>query len=144
MKRTIKNLTGYLAENPKRLFLIDSAGAFMTALLLFIILRHFSEYFGMPKTVLICLSAAAVSFSIYSVACFLLLKRTRTLFIKIIGIANLLYCVAVIGLVIQYRGLLTIMGTGYFLAETAVICALGFIELSAAEEIKKSGRQLNY
>ncbi len=41
------------------------------------------------------------------------------------------------GLVIKYRGLLTIIGTAYFLAETAVICALGCIELKAAEEIKK-------
>ncbi|BDU26276.1 hypothetical protein FLGSB24_30200 [Flavobacterium sp. GSB-24] len=61
----------------------------------------------------------------------------QTLFIKIIGLANLLYCAVVIGLVIQYRDPLTIIGTAYFLAETAVICALGCIELRAAEEIKK-------
>ena len=86
------------------------------------------------------LLAAAVCFCIYSAVCFLFLKARRILFIRVIGLANLLYCAAVIGLVIQYRHQLTIIGTVYFLAETAVICALGYVELNAAKKLKKAAR----
>ena len=139
MNRIINKLINYLAEKQKTLFLIDSLGAFLTSFFLFVIMRQFNEYFGMPKTVLTYLFEIAICFCIYSTICFLFLKRRWTLFIRIIGIANLLYCALTIGLLIKYYPLLTIIGTIYFLIEIVIICGLSYVELNVATEIKKKG-----
>lgn len=127
-----QKLINYFTKKQKTLFLIDSIGAFLTALSLFVIAQQFNEYFGMKKNTLICLSVIAVCFCIYSAACFLFLKRGLTPFIKFIGVANLIYCALTIGLMIKYYPLLTIIGTSYFLIEIVIICALSYVELNVA------------
>jgi hypothetical protein len=104
----------------------------MTAFFLFVIMRQFNEYFGMPKTELTYLSAIAICFCFYSTACFLFLKGRWTPFIRLIGIANLLYCVLSIGLLIKYYPSLTIIGTTYFLIEIVIVFGLSYIELNVA------------
>ena len=137
MNRIINNLINHLAEKQKRLFLIDSLGAILTAFFLFVIMRQFNGYFGMPKTVLTYLSIIAICFCIYSTTCFLFLKGRWTPFIRLIGIANLLYCALTIGLLIKYYSLLTIIGITYFLIEIIIIYVLSYVELRVATEIKK-------
>lgn len=127
----------HLAGKQKTLFLIDSSGAMLTAFFLFVIMRPFNEYFGMPKAILTCLSAIAICFCIYSAACFLFLKGRWTLFMIIIGIANLLYCALTIAILVRYYALLTTTGIIYFLIEMVIIYGLGYIELGVATEIKK-------
>lgn len=136
--RVMKKLIKHFAENPKTLFLIDSIGAFTTAFFLFVIVRDFNEYFEMPKREVTYLSAIAVSFSIYSAACYLFLRGGLTPFIRFIGIANLIYCTLTIGLLIKYYPLLTIIGATYFLIEIVIICGLSYVELSVATRIKKN------
>ena len=104
---------------------------------MFVIMRQFNEYFGMPKTVLTYLSVIAICFCIYSLTCFLFLKGRWTPFIRFIGIANLLYCALTIGLLIKYYPLLTIIGTTYFLVEIVIIFGLSYIELNLATRDKE-------
>jgi hypothetical protein len=137
VNRIINNLINHLAEKQKTLFFIDSLGAILTAFFLFVIMRQFNGYFGMPKSVLTYLSLIAICFCIYSTACFLFLEGRWTPFIKLIGIANLVYCALTIGLLIKYYSLLTIIGTTYFLIEIVIICVLSYVELNVATEIKK-------
>ena len=137
MNRIINKLINHLIEKPKTLFLIDSLGAIVTGFILFVIMRQLIEYIGMPKIVLTYLSFIAIFFCIYSTACFLFLKERWTPFIRLIGIANLLYCALTIGLLIKYYSLLTIIGTIYFLIEIVIICGLSYVELNVATEIKK-------
>ena len=125
-------LINFFTEKQKTLFLIDGIGAIMTAFFLFVVMRQFNEYFGMPKTVLTYLSVIAVCFFIYSTTCFLFLKGRWTPFIRLIGIANLLYCALTIGLLFKYYPLLTIIGTVYFLIEIVIISGLSYIELKVA------------
>ncbi len=136
--RIMNSVIKYFTEKQKTLLLIDSLGAFTTAFFLFAIMRRFNEYFGMPKTVLTGLSAAAGCFFIYSAFCFLFLKGSWAPFIRIIGIANLLYCSLTVGLLMKYYHALTIFGTVYFLTETVIICGLSYIELNSAKEVKKN------
>lgn len=133
----MKKLINHFSEKQKTLFLIDSVGAFMTAFSLFVIVRQFYEYFGMPKNELTYLSVIAVFYSIYSAACFLFLKVGLTLFIKFIGIANLIYCALTIVLMIKYYPLLTVVGTTYFLIEIVIICGLSYVELNVATRNKE-------
>lgn len=137
----MNKLIKYFAEKQKALFLIDSIGAFTTAFFLFVIMRQFNEYFGMPKTILTYLSAIAISFCMYSTVCFLFLKARWTPFIRLIGIANLLYCVLTTGLLIKYYPSLTIIGMIYFWGEIVIICGLSYIELNVATSNK--GKQLS-
>ena len=137
MNRIIKILINHLAEKPKTLFLIDCLGAMLTTFFLFVLMRQFNEYFGMPKTILTYLSVIAICFCIYSTACLLFLNGRWTPFIRVIGIANLLYCALTMGLLIKYYPLLTIIGAVYFLIEIVIICGLAYIELNVATEIKR-------
>lgn len=111
---------------------MDSIGAFLTALILFAVLRNFNPYFGMPQTILTLLLAIAVCLCMYSAACFLLLKEKWALYIRIISFANLLYCVLTVMLLFIYYHQLTALGLIYFLGETAIILLLAYIELRAA------------
>ncbi|UFH31879.1 hypothetical protein LNP04_18220 [Chryseobacterium sp. C-71] len=132
MNSIINNLINYLSVKPKIFFLMDSLGAFFTAFFLFAVMRSLNVYFGMPEIVLTYLSAIAGLFCIYSFSCFLFLKERWALFIRIIAVANFLYCVATLGLLIKYYSFLTILGTTYFLTEIIVITLLGFVELKVA------------
>jgi len=138
MIKKIKKVINYLSAKPKILFLIDGLGAMLTAFLLFVILRNFNEYFGMPKIRLTYLSAIAACFCIYSSACFIFLKDNWTLYLRGIGIANLLYCILTMGFLIIYYFQITMTGATYFLLEIAIICGLVYIELNVATIISKS------
>jgi ABC-type long-subunit fatty acid transport system fused permease/ATPase subunit len=137
MNRILNKLINYLLEKPKTLFLADSLGALLTAFTLFVVLRQFNEYVGMPEDVLTYLSFLALCFCIYSSACFLFLKKRWAPYIRFIGVANLLYCLLTTGLLITYYSLLTITGTIYFLMEMVIICGIGYVELTVAKEIEK-------
>lgn len=128
----------HLVRKPKTIFLIDSLGAMLTAFLLFVVLRNFNKYFGMPITILTYLSAIAVFFCMYSMTCFFFLKGNWTLCIRVIGYTNLLYCILTIGLLIIYNATLTELGITYFLTEIAIVCVLVYVELKVAKTIKQN------
>ena len=143
MIKTVNKIKKQLLSDPQKLFLLDSIGALTTAFLLFVVLRNFKEYFGMPEIILTYLSVIAVCFCIYSTTCFFVIKSNWTTFIKGISIANLLYCILTIGLVIYYRPQLTTIGIAYFLGEIAIIFGIVYIELNVATEIDKSKIDIN-
>jgi hypothetical protein len=118
-----------LTQNPKKLFLIDGLGAFLTAFILFVILRTFNEYIGMPKYILTLLSIIALVFCVYSFSCFFFLNKNRKPFLLINSIANMLYCCLTLGLIIYYFPQLTILGLTYFLLEILVIGGLVYAEI---------------
>ena len=125
-------LIKYFTANQKKLLLIDSIEALATAFFLFLIVRELNQYFEIPTPEAAYLSAIAVVFSLYSGACYLLLRRGFTPFIRFIGIANLIYCAFTFGLLIKYYPSLTIIGKTYFLSEIVIICTLSYIELNVA------------
>lgn len=137
MKSIIKNIIIQLASQPRILFLVDSVGALLTTLSLFVVLSTFHELIGMPLSVLTYLSILSVCFCLYSAACFLFLKRNWVPFIRIIGIANLLYCVLTMTLVLVYYSQLTPLGVAYFLGEIMIVGVIVYIELHVATAIKK-------
>lgn len=115
--------------SPKRLFLMDSLGALGTALMLGFVLTRFDHLLGMPKIVLYSLSGIAFGFSIFSFLCYLKIKANEITFLRGIAIANLMYCILTIGLVIYLRSTLTHLGFIYFLTEALIILSLVVFEL---------------
>ncbi len=121
-----------LALNPRKLFLVDSAGGLLTAFLTGVILVIFRDLFGMPKWVLIILSLTALLFAVYSLSCYFFSGRHWRICLQIIAIANLLYCCATAGLVIFFYSSLSIFGVLYFVGEILLIGIIVSIEWGAA------------
>lgn len=115
-------------KNPIEIFLIDCIGAFLTAILLGLVLLNFQEYFGMPSEILIPLASIAMVFCIYSLSCYLLLKRNWKPYLKIIALANLLYCAVTATLLLVFYSQLTILGVLYFIGEIVMVLALVYFE----------------
>ena len=124
-KRTIKALT----FKTKTVFLIDSFGASLTAILLFLVLKPFNEYFGMPTEILTILCILALILVIYSFTCFAFSGNNSHKLLKIIIVVNLTYCLLTLGLVIFFYNKLTILGITYFFGEILIICGIVYIEI---------------
>lgn len=138
MTKTVNKLIKQLSAHPKKLFLLDSVGALITAFLLFVVLRNLNEYVGIPETILTFLSLIAACICIYTTACFFVIKANYTTFILGNGFANLLYCILTFGLVLYYHPRLTTFGLVYFVGEITIIVGLVYIEFNVATEINKS------
>ncbi len=118
-----------LALTPKRLFLIDSVGAFCTAFFLAAILATFEQFFGMPRKVLYPLALAVCGYSIYSGCCYFFATGSSwRSYLKLIMVANFLYCLLSIALVVYFYKQLTVWGVVYFFTELLVLAALILIE----------------
>jgi len=121
-----------LAIMPKKLFLIDSLGALVTALLLSQVLARFEQVFGMPKDMLYFLAALAGLLAIYSFTCHLRLRENWRPFLKAIAIANVLYCLLTLNLMIYFREDLTALGFAYFIGEIIIVLVLARIEIAVS------------
>ncbi len=119
---------------PKKLFLIDSVGALLSAFLLGIVLVSLERTFGMPSNVLYFLSILACMLGSYSLMCYALLKEHWKPYLQIIAFANLLYCCLTIGLVLYWNKALTNLGLLYFLSEVGVVITLAMVELKTASK----------
>lgn len=120
--------------NPKLLFLIDGLGALLSALFLGIILVHFEDIFGMPQAVLYPLAGVACLFAVYSLCCYVLVRRRWAVFFWIIALANVLYACATLGLLVIQHDALTCWGWGYFVLELGIIGGLVGLEIKAASK----------
>lgn len=96
------------------LFLIDGLGALLSAFLLCVILVRFESTFGMPRNALYMLLIIACIFAIYSFMNYLLPKKNRKPYLKIIGYANLLYSCLTAGLTLYFISELTNLGLIFF------------------------------
>jgi hypothetical protein len=135
MATKIGLLIDKLKANPKRLFLIDGSGAFLTAFFLIAILVPFEDSFGMPAGVLNFLSMVACVYTIYSFSCYFFISSNWHFYLKVISIANIVYCCLTITLVFYFYKNLTVAGLLYFLPEIIVLCVLIFIELMVLRKI---------
>ena len=133
-------LVDKVESTPKVIFLVDGIGALITFLSLFGIGFFLQKHFGMPKNVLYILSFIVALYAIYSLLCYFLLfkkrssglesrKRNWQSFLKVIIVANSLYCVAMLLLLIQFYQTLTVLGLTYFIFEVMIIMILVLLEI---------------
>jgi hypothetical protein len=131
MTARIQLIINQLIYNPKKLFLIDSLGAFSTAFFLTVILLRFENEFGAPRSALYFLSLVAYVYAIYSFCCSVFVSSKWRPYLKIITIANLAYCLLTIGLISYCYKNLTALGLIYFSLEILIIISLVYIEVIA-------------
>lgn len=123
-----------LAErtSPKKLFLLDSLGALLTALLLAFVLSNMETLFGMPKHILYLLAGIAFVFCLYSFSCFLTVDESWPIFLKVIAVANFLYCLLTLILLLYLQAELRFLDNVYFLSEASIVLALAIFEWKKA------------
>lgn len=126
---TLQNFIQKLGLRPRNVFLLDGIGALFSAFLLVALLAPFENIFGMPRKVLYALSLPAFGFTVYSLSCYFFDVQRWQLFLKLIALANFIYCCVTFGLVIQEYDSLTMLGVAYFLGEIVIIFAVIGIEL---------------
>lgn len=122
-------LTSKIKQNPKSIFLLDGIGALLTAFLIFVVLRPFNESIGLPKNILVYLSIIAAVFSIYSLSCYCLIKEQWPFYLRIISLANIVYCCLTIITIIYFHESIRIIGICYFVGESITISLLVYMEL---------------
>jgi hypothetical protein len=120
-----------IIDTPKKLFLLDSLGALLTAFLLGVVLVQWEALFGMPRNILYPLSFVAVIFCLYSFSCYWLIGEKWRPFLRLIIGGNILYGLATPVLVILHWYQLTGLGITYFLLELLVLTLVIIIEMRA-------------
>lgn len=115
-------------------FRIDGLGATLTTILLLGVLSNHQEQFGMPKQILTMLGIIAAAFGLYSFIGSTFPNTRAANLLKVIIVANVLYCGLTAGLVTFYFNQITLLGKLYFIAEIIIISFLVSIEI---QTIKK-------
>ncbi len=116
----------------KKIFLIDSVGAIVTALMLSQVLAQFEHIFGMPQSTLFTLAGIASGFALYSITCYWLVKKHWRRYLIGIAVANIAYCILTLGLIIKLSDTITYLGIAYFGGEIILVVALAIFEFQFA------------
>lgn len=120
-----------LNAEPTVIFLLDGIGALVTAVLLLFILTQFEPLFGMPQRVLYLLALIAFVYSIYSFSCYFVVSNWYP-YLKLIALANLIYCLLTLGFILFHYRRLTWLGGAYFVTELLIILRLAALEWKLA------------
>lgn len=112
----------------KNIFLIDAVGATVSILCLYF-LYSFEELFGMPQRVSSIFICIAIVLSIYSFTCYFINMRNWRLYLVIIAILNISYCLFTIFQIFQNSNSITLLGYIYFIVELLIILTLAIYEL---------------
>ncbi len=121
--------------NPRTLLLFDAVGAAMTSIATFYLLAGERIKTGMPIGLLngmAILAACFVCFDLLS----LRLRIAPAIALRIIAIANLVYCTLVMVSLYQHQSSVTIVGVAYFCIEVPLVVALSVLEWTVASRDK--------
>jgi hypothetical protein len=120
--------------NDQKIFLLDASGAFVSIILLFF-LYIFEEYFGMPRNIIAVFIGIASVLFLYSVIIYRIKPLRWTMYLTIIALLNIGYCLFTLYHVFHYFETLTPYGQFYFIGEVLVIISLSIYELRIATRI---------
>lgn len=118
-----------LIQTPRKVFLLDGVGAILSTSALVCILLFFQELFGMPYTTIIGLVMIAFTLIIYSFTCYFINVKPQKTAILLVAIANLIYCLLTLSLVLIHYSMLSTLAVIYFVAEIVIILLIVRLEL---------------
>ena len=117
----------------KKIFLIDSLGALISAIMLLSI-SQFERYFGISENLAFILIPLPIIFSVFSFLSYKFGKKNWKLLLKIIALANLLYCCLTFYVTLTNLATLKNLGITYFVVEIFIIIILAMFELKIANK----------
>jgi hypothetical protein len=112
----------------RTLFLLDGAGALLSAVLLGLVLPRFESFFGMPRETLYLLAAFPLIFAGFDLWAYFRPARHLQLMLRIIALLNLGYCGFSLAMVVRHYATLTGWGLAYFAGELLIVLTLAGIE----------------
>ncbi|HOY42467.1 MAG TPA: hypothetical protein PLX60_11410, partial [Chitinophagales bacterium] len=115
---------------PRNVFLLDGIGALVSSLFLVVLLAPFESFFGMPSDYVYQLAIPAFVFAVYSIACYVFNPNNWQPFMKLIALANFIYCCVTFYLILKLFYRLTQFGVLYFILEIAVIFMVIALEIN--------------
>ncbi len=123
-------------ENPRKLFLLDGAGAILSVFLLGFVLVKLEGFFGIPKNTLYFLTVWPLLFAIYDLYCYCTFNKNWNRYLTVIAIFNLMYCCLSIGLALYHALQITIFGWIYIVVEVMIVIAIAILELKVSKTPK--------
>jgi CBS domain containing-hemolysin-like protein len=133
----MNQLLQYFTNQPKKLFLLDAIGAFLTATFIGVVMRNNLETFGLPTQEAVVMSIIACIFFCFSGICYLFVNKQQYKYIFIIATANSLYVLLSFFIFFNHFKDLTPFGIMYLLSEMATIILLVTLEFSIAKKLLK-------
>ena len=128
----IERIIAWAIRDPRKLFLIDGAGAILTIVLLGYILVELAGFFGIPVRALNVLLIFPCLYLVFDLYCLLRKQIDFRLCLKVIASLNLFYCVLAVGSAFYFSDELTIFGWLFVTSECAVIIVLSTLEFRVA------------
>ena len=115
----------------KKILLLDSLGALVTAINLFVI-PLFEIYTGVPRDIALILVPLPILYSIFSFLSYKFGNHNWKSLLKMIAIANLIYCCLTLYVTWINFDTFKILGIIYFIIEILIIVVLAIFELKIA------------
>lgn len=122
---------------PKKLFIFDGVGALISAFMLGVLWVRFDHVFGIPTTTLYLLAAIPILFALFDLIAIRQIVAQQILFLHIIALANLSYCLLSLGFAWHHHETLTVLGWMYIIGEIIIVASLAYIELKQAKKQKE-------
>jgi hypothetical protein len=122
--------------HPKKIFLLDCFGALLSAISLGVVLPLFDSFFGLPNTILYSLAITALIFGIYSLVCYLFVRKSWRVWLLIIALANTFYALLSIIILFIFSQYLTFFDGLYFIIELVILALLIILEFKIYFSLK--------
>jgi hypothetical protein len=135
-------MVAWFRLRPRKLFLLDAAGALLTCLMVGLVLPALDSWFRMPGHILQLLAALAGILFLYSFGCFLFIRKRFKTFLVPIASMNSLYCIYTGWKVVELHSQIGWYDRLYFIGEIVIVSYLVWVELQVAfhTEAVSSGR----
>ena len=122
--------------SPRQVFLADAFGALLTTLTLSLILVQVKSHLGIDATTLYTLASFAAILFLYSSTVFVVKPLNWLPFLRIIALANMVYCPITFALLWEIHEELTTLAYVYFVGEAMLIMSIALAEWEYANNIK--------
>jgi hypothetical protein len=132
-----RSIIQWAAQNPKKLFVADGAGAILSAVLLALVLPALESFISLPTATLYWLAAFPCLFAMYDLYCLRAKPGKTGLLLKGIAAMNTGYIILSAGFLFSHRQSVTGIGYAYFLLEMAIVAALARVEYLASKKYSK-------
>lgn len=125
---------------PRRLFLVDGLGAIVSSFMLGVVLVKFQRFFGIPVPILYFLAIIPCILALYDALCFFFAKVKVALYLRILAILNVTYCVLSLLLAFRHQASLTGLGWTYMIGEVILVLGIAWLEWEVAIDKTDSDR----
>lgn len=114
--------------NAKNLLRIDAIGALFSCFFIGGLMIPFQSFIGLPHSVLTILALLATLFCLHSSFAFFRYPKSFSMHLRLVTIANLLYALLSIGVLVIYIEHMSLIGKVYFIAELSILSILIILE----------------